>query len=223
MGSSIKDKFRVISIKAELTHDWLVNKHYAKRIPIIIHSFGLYDSENLCGVCVFSYPCRMLMENSKYPILELTRLVINEQIDKNALSYFVSHSLNLLPKPLTVVSYADANQGHHGYIYQATNWAYTGLSSSENKIYVNGKLTHRRTLNARYGTSSVKELQNKTNVTVEEQGGKHRYFYFLGNKYERLSMKSSLKYPVLPYPKGDNKRYDASYKPLQQSELFSIA
>lgn len=30
---------------------------------------------------------------------------------------------------LILVSYADSAQGHHGYIYQATNWIYTGISA----------------------------------------------------------------------------------------------
>ncbi|WP_276979197.1 hypothetical protein [Flavobacterium filum] len=220
---SIKDKYKVISINPSLCKEWLLYKHYAHRVPIIIYSFGIYDRENtLNGVCVFSYPCRMLMESTGYYLLELTRLVINENLEKNLLSYFVKSCLDLLPKPMQVVSYADSNQGHHGYIYQATNWIYTGLSSKEKKVFVNGKLQHRRTLNSLYGTSSPKELSKKTgiNIEVEEQDGKYRYFYFLGDKRQVREMKSSLKYPVLPYPKGDNKRYDASYQTTNQETLF---
>ena len=33
-------------------------------------------------------------------------------------------------------------------------------------------------------------------------------------------MKKALKYPVLPYPKGDNVRYDASYKVQPNLILF---
>lgn len=57
-------------------------------------------------------------------------------------------------------------------------------------------------------------------MNIEEQSGKHRYFYFIGNKNEIKVMKSKLNYPVLPYPKGNNQRYDASHKPLQQETLF---
>jgi hypothetical protein len=49
---------------------------------------------------------------------------------------------------------------------------------------------------------------------------KHRYFFFLGNKYHKKQMKNQLPYTIEPYPKGDNKRYDASYKPTTQSKLF---
>jgi len=58
--------------------------------------------------------------------LELNRLVIDEGSKKNVLSFFVSQTLKKLPCPNVVVSYADTSQNHHGYIYQATNWIYTG-------------------------------------------------------------------------------------------------
>ena len=49
---------------------------------------------------------------------------------------------------------------------------------------------------------------------------KHRYFYFLGNKTQKKQMLNNLKYKIMPYPKGENKRYDASYKPTVQTKLF---
>jgi hypothetical protein len=49
---------------------------------------------------------------------------------------------------------------------------------------------------------------------------KHRYFYFLGDKKQVKDMMSKIKYPKMPYPKGDNKRYDASYAPTIQTQLF---
>ena len=35
-----------------------------------------------------------------------------------------------------------------------------------------------------------------------------------------LTMEKSLQLEILPYPKGDNKRYDSSYKPQTQELLF---
>jgi hypothetical protein len=130
--------------------------------------------------------------------------------------------MKLLPKPMILVSYADANQSHHGYIYQATNWIYTGLSSKENKVFVNGKLQHRRTLNSMFGTSSISELNgiDHVDVEIEEQAGKHRYFYFIGDRRQIKAIKKEFSYKVFEYPKGDNNRYDASYKPTIQKQLF---
>ena len=36
----------------------------------------------------------------------------------------------------------------------------------------------------------------------------------------KKKMFQSLKYKIHPYPKGENKRYDASYKPITQGKLF---
>jgi hypothetical protein len=48
----------------------------------------------------------------------------------------------------------------------------------------------------------------------------NRYFYFIGNKKQIAEMKKDFNYEVLPYPKGDNERYDAGYKPTVQMPLF---
>jgi hypothetical protein len=212
--------YTVKPIKKEESYVWLLDKHYAHRIPPMAYVYGLYDNTStLLGCCVFGYPCRKLQEYWGN-ILELVRLVVEEGCEKNTLSFFVAESLKMLPRPLTVVSYADDNVGHKGYIYQATNWIYTGLSSSEKKIFIEGKLIHRRSLNSVYGTSSVSELCKKYKIETEEQTGKHRYFMFLGTKKQKKELKDKLPYEVIKYPKGDNNRYDCGGKVAVQSLLF---
>ena len=110
----------VKSIKSRETYDWLLYKHYAKRIPSISYSFGLYLNEELNGICTFGYPPNYNYNNGKCVFysyecltLELNRLVVNENLPKNSLSIFVSKSLKLLPKPSCIVSYADQNKGHN--------------------------------------------------------------------------------------------------------------
>ena len=55
---------------------------------------------------------------------------------------------------------------------------------------------------------------------VKEFDTKHRYLYFIGNKKQKKKMIKNLKYKIEPYPKEQNKRYNASYKPTIQIELF---
>ncbi|MFA6071633.1 MAG: hypothetical protein WC810_23910, partial [Janthinobacterium sp.] len=152
----------VIPIKAQETYDWLLHKHYAKRIPSISFAFGLYDSEKILqGVCTFGTPCKLM--NDGYCIFngdlamqtfELNRLVINETNKKNLLSFFVSRCLELMPKPSCIVSYADIGENHHGYIYQATNWLYTGVTDQTGgyTYYFDGDWQHPRTTVSRFGT-----------------------------------------------------------------------
>lgn len=138
---SIKEKYKVISIDRYLCKDWLLYKHYAKRIPSISYSFGLYNIENILqGIITYGMPSSPTLSESicgksyKSIVLELNRLITNEGLEKNALSYFVSKSLLMLPKPNIIVSFSDANMNHNGYIYQACNFIYTGLSSNISKL-----------------------------------------------------------------------------------------
>ena len=229
-NESIKNKYRVEPIPKEHTYDWLLNKHYAKRIPgIISYCFGLYDkTKTLQGVCVFGLGNRVMNDGDsvfnkelKIRTLELQRLVINEGMEKGVLSFFVSKCLMQLPKPMCIYSYADSNVGHHGYIYQATNWIYTGMSTPRTTFLDTrtGEYIHERTLSGVYGTSSTSRLPKYIEIGKEE-GGKYRYFFFLGDKKQIEEMKMYFSYKILPYPKGENNRYDASYKPTTMKSLF---
>ena len=40
---SLKQIYTVKSIKYDQTKEWLLHKHYAKRMPPIEYAFGLYD------------------------------------------------------------------------------------------------------------------------------------------------------------------------------------
>ena len=234
---SIKDKYKVDQIKKEQCKEWFMYKHYAKRMTSISYSFGLFKSKELVGVCSFGRPVAHILVKKAFSghyqhnFLELNRLVINENLDKNVLSFFVSQSLKLLKKPKVIVSYADTSQNHHGYIYQATNWLYTGLSAKFKDYMVKGyEHLHGASVLDMVGRSDknghldkVKLLKQKfgeKNVYMIDRARKHRYFYLLGNKKQKKEMKERLVYNIKPYPKGNNKRYDASYKPSTQQQLF---
>src|SRR5690348_2927376 len=49
--------------------------------------------------------------------------------------------------------------GASGKIYQASNWLFVGITGHEAGITLNGKLTHRRTINSKYGTSDIQWLR----------------------------------------------------------------
>jgi hypothetical protein len=150
--------------------------------------------------------------------IELNRLVVNDGLPRNALSFFVSRCLKMLPTPMVIISYADGGMGHHGYIYQATNWIYTGLSKPHvDWLPYNDTGAHPRTISQ----VSVKEWREKTTLVKVERARKHRYFMFLGDKREVRKMKKDLKFPIVKeYPKGDNTRYDASYETSPCGVLF---
>lgn len=113
------------------------------------------------------------------------------------------------PKPCAVVSYADSEQSHCGFIYQATNWTYTGAVVAHESVYiVDGKRTHSMTLYDK-GITAPKEWARENNVQIVKPHPKHRYFYFCGSKHQKKTMLSKLKYPIVnEYPKMNPNRYD---------------
>ncbi|MFA6358878.1 MAG: hypothetical protein WCY09_09510 [Candidatus Omnitrophota bacterium] len=237
---SIKEKYVVKSIDKYLTKDWLLHKHYAKRMPNIMFAFGLFDSSNIMqGVCTYGMPpCHFnygqgIFNDYSVDTYELTRLVINENLEKNILSFFVSATIKMIKKPCCLLSFADPNNGHHGYIYQATNWLYTGLSQKGGKDkqwILNNREYHAKTITIEWIKSHYKTYDDSKNMTENWQnmGGtveendlrKYRYIFLSGSKADIIRMKSKLALPILQYPKGQNIRYDSSYKPMVQTELF---
>ena len=221
--------FVVKSIQSYETYDWLKHKHYARRIPPIEFAFGLFDKNNvLNGVITYGTPVsstlREILDN-QFKIYELNRLCVNDGLPKNTLSFFVAQSFKILPKPICLVSYADSSQNHHGYIYQATNWIYTGLSIPFKEWKIKGlEFMHHTTVHdlSRGQENRLKWLKNKfgENLIEVERPRKHRYFYFLGSKQDIKKMKELFPYKSEPYPKGENKRYDSSHIPTVQTKLF---
>lgn len=225
----IKELYSVKSIEKSNCKEWVLKKHYAKRMPPIEYCFGLFDSENILqGVCTFGTPVSSTLRNlwnNEFKLMELNRLVVNEGLPKNTLSFFVSQCLIQLPKPLVLASYADTSQNHHGYIYQATNWYYTGLSLPFKDYYIKGlEHLHNGTIMdmSRGQENRVQWLRDKfgEDLIMIERPQKHRYFTFIGSKTEKNKMLKMLPYEVQPYPKGDNKRYDAGFEPTIQLNLF---
>jgi hypothetical protein len=112
------------------------------------------------------------------------------------LSKFVAYCLKELKKEnLILVSYADTQMNHNGYIYQATNWVYTGMTKSRTDKYVlDGK--HSRHYN-----------NDEQNGLRKFRSSKHRYIYFACDKRTAKIYRKALKYNTENYPKGDNKKY----------------
>lgn len=216
------------SIPRDQTLDWLLNKHYAHCVPGIMYSFGLYDdSMTLQGVCCYGTPANNHNnELGSFKCIELVRLVINEGLKKNSLSFFVSETFRLLPNPLVLISYADQGKNHHGYIYQATNWIYTGLGGGVDFYRdKDGREIHSRImsdLRLKEPSKTRAEIQKDKGWELVKGTYKHRYFYFIGNRKQKKEMMKALleKYKFEAYPKGDNTRYDASYKPTINGVLF---
>ena len=182
------------------TKDFILNKHYAQRMPSISYAFGLFIEKTLRGICTFGKPASHHLcwgicgKEHMDKVYELNRLVVDEGLPKNTLSQFVSKCLKHLKlDDLIIVSYADEGKGHHGYIYQATNWIYTGRTKRRTVKYT-GKNKHSR------------HYDDSMNHIRKVRTAKHRYVYFTGKS--RRELLEALNYPIEKYPKGENTKYD---------------
>jgi hypothetical protein len=198
--------YEVREISSKETHWWMLNIHYARRIPSITYAFGLIKDGELVGVVSYGTPasntlCRGICgDDYEKTVVELNRLVLRDNLPNEA-SRLVGKSLKMLPTPLIVVSFADTKQDHLGIVYQATNFLYTGLSTKRNEWAVKGmEHIHSRTLSHGNTLDSIKEKYGD-DFYYRERSRKHRYIILLGNKTEKRKMRSLLRYEVQPYPK----------------------
>tara|TARA_R100001443_G_scaffold22391_2_gene34630 strand:+ start:1169 stop:1783 length:615 start_codon:yes stop_codon:yes gene_type:complete len=201
----MKENYNVQRVSYNATKPFIFDIHYAKRMPSISYAFGLYLDEDLVGVVTYGSPPSQSLcvgiagKKFRGDVLELNRLVLKNNLPNEA-SLLVSKSLKLLPSPKIVVSYADSSQNHTGYIYQATNFLYTGLSDKRTEWRMYDSNKHSKTICETYSLQERKAQPNKFYVT--DRPRKHRYLYFLGNKKQKKLYKENLKYTILNYPKG---------------------
>lgn len=182
--------------------EFLSPKHYSGRTPSISFAFGWYINESLVAVCTFGKPASNSLcigvcgEEYSSIVYELNRLCRVENL-KEQLSYFVSNCLrclkNLDKEGKIIVSYSDTAMNHRGYIYQATNFLYTGITRKQLDNYA-GENKHSRHARDNDGDKQVRSP-------------KHRYIFFAMSKKKRKKALKCLTFKIEKYPKGDNSNY----------------
>ena len=220
---------KIERIQTEEAKPWLLNKHYARRMCPISHAFGAFDGGKMLGVVTYGTPVSSSLrsglcgEEWSDHVLELNRLCCENY--PNVASMLVGRSLRMLPKPSVVVSYADTAQGHVGYIYQATNFIYTGLSAKRTDWKIKGsEHLHGATVadKSRGQENRAQWMREKygDDFYLDDRPRKHRYVFAVGTKKQQAAIRTALKYPVEPYPKGESLRYDASQSIQTQTSFF---
>lgn len=194
------------------TYPFLLDIHYAHRLPSISYSYGLFENKKLVGVCTYGSPpspsLRRGLAGDRYKniVMELNRLcLLNNK--KYEASILVSKSLKMLPKPLIIISFADTNQNHLGVVYQATSFLYCGLSAIRSDLKIKGmEKLHSISIMDKYRGVPHRCKRIKEDfgdrVYYEKRPRKHRYVKLLGSKKQRKLMVKALKYKLEPYPKA---------------------
>ena len=202
----LQDKYMIERIEKSQCAEFLHAHHYLSRQGYSFRSgfnYGLFEEDKLIGVAIFHgvsawqtvKGCFGLENQEQEGFWELGRLAMDsERLVKNLTSWFLSRCIKQLRRDTDVraiISYADADY-HHGYIYQATNFGYYGLSAARSDFWIRQE-----------DGSFKKQSRGKTRGVDGEwrpRSRKHRYLLVFDKRLHTQWKRE-------PYPKGDNTIY----------------
>ena len=205
-------------VENKTAYPFLLDIHYAKRIPSISFAFGLFDGKMLTGVITYGTPMSSTLRKhvcgaeNMTKVLELNRLCLLHN-EKNEASFLIAKSLKLLPAPSVVVSFADPSQGHSGTVYQASNFGYYGMSEKRTDWKIRGmEHLHSQTISdivrGKHGpergarAAAIKEMFGDK-FYLAPRPRKHRYITVTGKGLLTKSLVQAITYTKQEYPKKD--------------------
>lgn len=170
-----------------------LNWHYSKSLPVgKVVKVGAWEDGKFIGVVLFSWGANNNL-GSPYglPMVECCELVrVALTAHRTPVSKIMAIAIKWLKKQSPglrlIISYADTSQGHHGGIYQATNWLYSGFIKQASTAEHNGKVAHKRTFDA----AGIK------GYTLRPAEPKHKYLMPLDE-----AMRAQIAPLSKPYPK----------------------
>jgi hypothetical protein len=206
--------------KSDLKIDWCtheaakyacLNWHYSKCLPVgKLVKIGAWENGKYIGCVIFG---RGANNNMLKPYkltadqgCELVRIALTNHL--SPVSRIMSLAIKFLnksnPKLKLIVSYADADQNHHGGIYQATNWIYSGLKNSGTMgaFIIKGKKVHPKSVHSKGVKQTLSEVQKHLdkNASVFITKGKHCYLMPLDKHITK-----EIQLLSKPYPKRTTK------------------
>jgi hypothetical protein len=204
-------EYHVERIAREDCTYFVINLHYAKRWPSISYAYGLFFNGELIGAVTYGTPPSAPLrkgiagDNFKNNVLELNRLCLMNNL-KNEASILVGRSLKMLKGNRIIVSFADIEQNHVGYVYQACNFLYCGLSAKRTDWKIEGmEHLHGQTVADEFRGVECRQKAMKdkygSRFYLKDRPRKHRYIYFVGTKSFKKEARQSLRYKIQNYPK----------------------
>ena len=197
--------------KADLHIDWATHKaakyacenwHYSGCVPVgKLVKVGVWENGKFIGVVLFGRGASPQLGKpyglGQDECVELVRIALTSH--KNAVSRISALSIKFLqkanPKIRLIVSFADSLQGHHGGIYQAGNWLYSGIGTAKPRLVLtDGTTRHNRLYQGKNKQAIPK------GALWSASTGKHRYLMPLDK-----AMKDQIQSISKPYPKRATK------------------
>lgn len=206
---SLKDLYYIKQIDYKTAMDIVIKNHYLHRKCPVKFAFGLIEraTDEIKGVVTYGIPPSHTLlkgvcgEDEKHNVIELNRLWVSDDCPRNSESFLVGNTIKLLPYEI-IVSFAEIRQGHVGFVYQATNFLYCGLTAKFKDPKIKGlENQHHATYAKGLTNKEVIEKYGKENVYFEERPRKHRYVYFNAKGKRKKELMSKLRYKVMDYPK----------------------
>ena len=198
--------------KADLRLDWcsyqaakwaVEHWHYSKTMPAGKAAIvGAYERGQFIGCVVFSRGANNHIGSpyglSQTSVCELTRVALNSH--ESYISRIVSIAIKMLKKQSAglrlIVSYADPLQDHHGGIYQAMGWIYTGSSQAQRfSLRPDGTILHKKSAHSLFGSI--------VGLPKSDMMWKHKYLYPLDP-----AMRQQIEPLRKPYPKRERGEID---------------
>jgi hypothetical protein len=175
--------------------------HYSRTMPVSKSArLGVWEANQFIGAVVFAWGANPNLgrpfDLDMLEVAELVRVALREH--QTPVSRILSVAVRMLrrqsPGLRLLVSFADTDQGHHGGIYQAAGWIYTGTTPPKFDFMLNGQKLHRRTYTgANFGQP---RLPIPAGAVKVRSPVKHRYVLPLDE-----AMRSRIAPLAQPYPK----------------------
>lgn len=185
--------------------------HYSKRMPMPpYNSVGVWEDGQYVGAVIFARGAAPTLSKSfsllQTQLCELVRVALRDH--RSAVSRIVTIAIKLMrtrsPGVRAVVSFADPDHGHHGGIYQAMGWVYTGTSAPEYSFYHGGRWKHRREVVSNVTFGKQKPMLDYKGLPKRLCPGKYRYALGLDDE-----VREQIKHLAKPYPKRPKQSNDA--------------
>lgn len=163
-GSIVMDHqcFVLEGVLRERAEELIRENHYAHSVPSgKSHYFQAGEA-----TLIFAIPANnnigKFLVGKNVPVWELSRLWAPNGHERNLLTWAISEAVRLLkqmePKVAALVSYADPNVGHEGFVYRAASWHYCG-QCEESRYYrdASGQVVARRKFHS--GSKCLKKAE----------------------------------------------------------------
>lgn len=200
---------RIAPVAYDAARNAVMRWHYSRVMPNgRLVRYGAWEDDRFIGVVMFGRGAAPNLAGSwdltQAEVCELVRVALTRHVTPT--SAVVAACLRRLrvdnPGLRLVVSFADPAQGHHGGIYQAGNWIYTGTMPAARYFRVNGQVRHPRAVHLAGWRQSLAWLREHVDPRAETvtMPGKHRYLMPLDKQTRRRVSRSAKPYPSRMVP-----------------------